>query len=89
MSNMSPFEIRLELLRMAKDMLVDEHYGKRQIVDFNWQQKVELSKQSGTAPPDHPGYPGFPTETEVTAKAEALNNFVSQTAVVKPTQTKK
>jgi len=29
MSNMTPFEIRLELLKMAKDMLGDEYYGKR------------------------------------------------------------
>jgi len=30
MSNMTPFEIRLELLKMAKEMLSDDYYGKRQ-----------------------------------------------------------
>ena len=28
MSNMTPFEIRLELLKMARDMLYDEYNGK-------------------------------------------------------------
>ena len=27
MSNMTPFEIRLELLKMARDMLNDDYYG--------------------------------------------------------------
>ena len=30
MSNMTPFEIRLELLKMARDMLNDDYYGKRE-----------------------------------------------------------
>ena len=30
MSNMTPYEIRLELLKMAKDMLVDDYYSSRE-----------------------------------------------------------
>ena len=30
MSNMSPFEIRLELLKMAKEMLVEDYYTKKE-----------------------------------------------------------
>ena len=87
MSNMSAFEIRLELLKMAKDLLIEDYYGQRNVVDQNWTQSVELAKQNGTESPSHPGYGPFPTEEQVINKATALNNFVSQTPVeVKPTK---
>jgi hypothetical protein len=41
MSNMTPFEIRLELLKMARDMLTEEYHGKREIVNQEWHTKVE------------------------------------------------
>lgn len=79
MSNLTPFEIRLELLKMAKDMLSDDYYGKREQISNDWQIKVEYAKQNGSNIPDHPGFPAIPTETEIIAKAAALNGFVSQT----------
>jgi hypothetical protein len=75
---MTPYEIRLELLKMAKDMLSDEYYGKREIISNQWSTKVEESKINGTPSPEHPGFPPFPTEEEIVKKAEALNQFVSQ-----------
>ena len=77
MSNMTPFEIRLELLKMAKDMLSDEYYGKREVVSNDWQTKVESAKINGGTVPNHPGFPAYPNETEIIAKASALNGFVS------------
>jgi hypothetical protein len=79
---MTPYEIRLELLKMAKDMLSDDYYGKREIISNQWHTKVEESKINGTSSPEHPGFPPYPTEDEIVKKAEALNQFVSQT----PTQ---
>jgi len=76
--SMTPYEIRLELLKMAKDMLSDEYYGKREIISNQWSTKVEESKINGTPSPEHPGFPPFPTEEEIVKKAEALNQFVSQ-----------
>lgn len=78
MSNMTPFEIRLELLKMAKDMLTEDYYGKREQVSNDWQVKVENARHAGGSPPDHPGFPAYPTEAEVIAKAAILNGFVSQ-----------
>ena len=77
MSNMTPFEIRLELLKMAKDMLNDEYYGKREQISNDWQMKVESAKLNGGTIPDHPGFPTIPSETDIIAKAAALNGFVS------------
>jgi len=77
--SMTPYEIRLELLKMAKDMLTDEYYGKREVISNEWSTKVEESKINGTPSPSHPGFPSFPSEEEIIKKAEALNGFVSQT----------
>lgn len=77
MSNMTPFEIRLELLKMAKEMLSEEYYGKREVVSNDWSTKVEVAKHAGQPAPDHPGFPAYPLETEIIAKAQVLNGFVS------------
>jgi proteasome lid subunit RPN8/RPN11 len=78
MSNMTPFEIRLELLKMAKDMLSEEYYAKREQVSNDWSIKVEVAKLNGGTVPDHPGFPPYPSETDIIAKAQTLNGFVSQ-----------
>jgi hypothetical protein len=77
MSNLTPFEIRLELLKMAKDMLTEDYYGKREVINNDWQMKIESAKLNGGVMPDHPGFPAYPTEAEIIAKAQQLNGFVS------------
>jgi hypothetical protein len=77
MSNMTPFEIRLELLKMAKDMLNDEYYGKREVISNEWSTKVEVAKINGGEMPVHPGFPAYPSEVEIISKAQTLNGFVS------------
>jgi proteasome lid subunit RPN8/RPN11 len=77
MSNLTPFEIRLELLKMAKDMLSDEYYGKREQISNDWSTKVDSAKINGGTIPDHPGFPAYPSENDIIAKAQVLNGFVS------------
>jgi len=89
MANLTPFEIRLELLKMAKDMLNDEYYGKREQVSNDWQQKVESAKLNGGTIPDHPGFPTIPSEQDIIAKASALNGFVSNIPLDTKTISKK
>jgi hypothetical protein len=64
---------------MAKEMLTDDYYGKREVISNEWTTKVEESKINGTPSPQHPGFPPFPSEEEIIKKAEMLNGFVSQT----------
>ena len=77
--SMSPFEIRLELLKMAKDMLTDDYFGQREMISNNWQTEIENARLKGETPPKHPGFPDFPSESKIIEKAAALNGFVSQT----------
>lgn len=77
--SMTPYEIRLELLKMAKDMLTDDFHTKRDALQQQWHTQVDAAKIAGTSSPEFPAIPPFPTEEEIVKKAEALNQFVSQT----------
>jgi hypothetical protein len=84
MSNLTPFEIRLELLKMARDMLSEDFHGKCQQESSDWSVKVDTAKINGGQIPDHPSFPPYPAEAEIIAKAQALNGFVSNISVDKP-----
>ncbi len=87
MSNLTPFEIRLELLKMAKDLLLEDYVSSKERLINEWQVKVESAKLNGQAIPDHPDFPTYPSENEIIAKAQALNGFVSNITAEK-TQSK-
>ena len=89
MSNMTPFEIRLELLKMAKDMLEQEYHGKREKLANEWNVQVENARHAGSAAPVYPELPAFPSETEIIAKATQLNSFVSQIPTTQEKASKK
>ena len=76
---MTPFEIRLELLKMARDLLVTDFNSQKESLTEHWQMQVESAKISGLESPAYPVLPKFPTESDIVTKAEALNYFVSQT----------
>ena len=88
MSNLTPFEIRLELLKMAKDLLLEDYTSSKDRLTNEWHVKVESAKLNGQAIPEHPAFPTYPTENEIINKAQALNGFVSNITAEK-TQSKK
>ena len=88
MSNLTPFEIRLELLKMAKELLLEDYNSSKERLINEWQVKVESAKLNGQSIPDHPAFPTYPTENEIINKAQALNGFVSNITAEK-TQSKK
>ena len=74
---MTPFEIRLELLKLSKDMLEQEYMAKREVAHNNWQVASENARIQGQNLPTQPEFPPFPSEQEIINKAQALNGFVS------------
>ena len=88
MSNLTPFEIRLELLKMAKELLMEHYVSEKERLSNEWQVKVESAKLNGQAIPEHPAFPNYPTETDIITKAQSLNGFVSNITAEK-TQSKK
>jgi len=77
MSNMTPFEIRLELLKMARDMLYDSYNAERDRITQDWNVKCDSAKTKGETPPEHPALPSIPSEQDIINKAQTLNGFVS------------
>ena len=71
-------------------MLNDDYYGKREQISNQWAVDCDTAKIKGEDPPKHPGFPPFPSEAEVIAKAKTLNDFVSNiTTTDTKTTTKK
>jgi hypothetical protein len=77
MANLSPFEIRLELLKMAKEMLMDDYYSNKEKVTQDWNIKCDTARTKGETPPEHPALPTIPSEQDIISKAQTLNSFVS------------
>jgi hypothetical protein len=73
---------------MAKELLLEDFVANKERLINEWQVKVESAKLNGQAIPDHPAFPTYPSETEIIAKAQALNGFVSNITAEK-TQSKK
>ena len=74
---MTPFEIRLDLLKMARDMLYDSYNAERDRLSQDWHIKCDTARSKGETPPEHPALPTVPSETDIITKATTLNGFVS------------
>jgi hypothetical protein len=68
---------------MAQSMLESDYYGRREIIANQYAAECDAAKLNGVEPPKHPGYPSFPSEQEIIAKAQTLNTFVSNLPVEK------
>lgn len=79
------YEIRLELLKMAKEMLEQNWHAKRDLTLTEFNNKVSLvhakAENMGwdkAELPPSPSFDPFPTESEIIAKATVLNQFINQ-----------
>jgi hypothetical protein len=70
--SLSPYEIRLQLLMMSKDLLLDEYHTKRDHAYRKWELNQENPQSR-----DYPDLAKFPSEQDIVAKAKSLNDFVS------------
>jgi hypothetical protein len=73
----NPFAIRLQLISLAKELLMDEYHTKKDHLLEQWRLNVELVRDKGEIPEGCPTLPEYPTEADILRKAEALNQFVS------------
>ena len=64
----TPYEIRLELLKMAQDQLTQRYYNDLNIKQSNSQLKNEPLTE----------VPAFPTTLEILVEEETLNGFVDK-----------
>ena len=75
--NMSktPYEIRLELLTLAKEILQAPIYEKRSKLSDEYHSKLTDANR-GSLP--FPTMPDFPSTTDIISQAEELKKFVDQ-----------
>ena len=69
----TPYEIRLELLILAKEILQQPVFQKRESLSDEYHSKL-VDTNRGILP--YPVMPDFPSSTDIVAKAEELKKFV-------------
>lgn len=72
---MSPFEIRLELLKMSKDMLEQDFHSRRELALRKWEHAASMNQEGKEFLTEVPHYP---SEDQVVRKAKMLNEFISE-----------
>lgn len=82
MTNKTPFELRFDLLAMAKDILTERMMGERMRLENDWQTERELAfiaAQHKETTKKVPAFPKMPelSEDEIISMASKLNEFVS------------
>ena len=71
----TPYEIRLELLHLAKEILSTPVHDKRSTLSDEYHSKLHDANR-GTLP--YPTMPDFPSSSDIISKAEELKKFVDQ-----------
>jgi len=78
------YAIRLELLKMSKEMLEQDWHAGREMLTRQWEQEVNLAQIKAAnldslmaEIPPQPTFRPFPTEEEIIKKARTLNEFIS------------
>lgn len=74
----TPYEIRLELLKLANEILLTPVYQTRDAKLQEWQASREIyaGEQAPRDLKPFPTLPDFPSSTDIIAKAEELKKFV-------------
>jgi hypothetical protein len=73
---MTEMEIKLNVLKMAKDISVYEYFNKKEIQLCNWQAGLTVAEKSGKEYPDWKSNIDFPDEDEVIKMAKLFNDFI-------------
>ena len=71
----TPYEIRLELLKMANEILVTPVHQNREARLQEYHSKLTDANRETMV---FPTLPDFPSSTDIIAKAEELKKFVDQ-----------
>ena len=76
----TPYEIRLELLKLANEVLTVPIHAARDhlISEFHTSRETFVNEDAPRNPLPFPILPTFPNTDAIIAEAEKLNNFVSK-----------
>lgn len=77
----TPYEVRLDLLKLASEILQTPIFQKREALLDEYHSRREVAPEyvhAAWSPIPFPQLPEFPTTDQIIAEAEKLNQFVSQ-----------
>jgi hypothetical protein len=75
----NPYQLRFDLLQMAKDLLMEEWNAKRQFLERQFEENVRCANSVGSSLAiPFPDLPKVPTVDKITELATDLNSFVSR-----------
>jgi len=81
MAEKTPFELRLVMLQMSKEILERNFELQKEIAMKTWDTMIESAEKFETALPSKDiiasMMPKFPTLEEIVSQAEKMNDFVS------------
>ena len=83
MSNKSPYEIRLEVLAMAKDIAAEHYFANREKLITTWDRDAENARATGSPIPAMPEIPEYPTEEVIVQKAQFLSEYIDNNKNIK------
>jgi hypothetical protein len=69
----TPYEIRLDLLRLAKESLFEPYFYTRSNKELEWNAQRDANPNA-----PFPEMPTAPTSEDIIAEAKKLNEFVSR-----------
>jgi len=76
METSNAYTIRLSLLKMAKELAMDDYFAKLNAMNSKYQQQLAIDSRAGKITPLD--IPKIPTPSQITKLAEELNLFVSK-----------
>ena len=72
----TPFEIRLEILDMAKGIVMEDYYAKQNWIREKWEFESSTARDIGSPLPIRPENPEFPSSEQILEKAKELKAFI-------------
>lgn len=76
------YMIRLEILKMAKEMAEQDYYSRRDSMRQAWETQIDYARQRAAenkemmALPKEPAYPEFPSTETIKKTANELYQFI-------------
>jgi len=79
---------RLELLRIARELVINEYIDKRAQDHNNWLAELEVAWKTKGIKLPYPPFPPYPNEADIISRANALDQFLNKTEVALDPATK-
>jgi hypothetical protein len=73
----TPYEIRLEILKMAQEFEMHRYHGDRETIISDWMAQIDYARSLNKAPPEVPTMPDFPKQEKLVETAKFLSEFVN------------